>query len=246
MPELTAFQLLIAFSCALIFGIAKAGIKGIGIVAIPLMAIAFGGKASTGIVLPLLMMGDAFAVWYYNQHAQWKYLRQLLPWLIIGVLFGVWVGKDMPEDQFRIAMGVIILICVIVLFIWDRQKNKTVPDWWWFAILMGLTAGFTTMVGNLAGAFVNLFFLSMRLPKTQFIGTTAWLFFIINWFKVPFHIWVWETITWESFKVDLILIPGILVGLLAGVYIVKRIKEWHYRQLILWLTALGAVLIFFS
>ncbi|MEM7103890.1 MAG: sulfite exporter TauE/SafE family protein [Bacteroidota bacterium] len=246
MPELTITQYLIAFFCAYIFGVAKAGIKGIGIVAIPLMAIVFGGKASTGIVLPILIMADCFAVWYYNQHARWKDLRPMLPWLFIGVLLGVWVGKDLPEEQFRIAMGSIILFCVGILFIWDRKKDKTVPDWWWFSILMGLVSGFTTMVGNLAGAFVTLYFLSLRLPKTAFIATTAWLFFIVNWFKVPFHIWVWETITWETFKLNLLLIPGILAGLLTGVYVVKRIKEWYYRQLILWLTAIGAILIFFS
>ena len=241
--DFTLFQYVVAILCAFIFGISKAGIKGIAIVAVPLMAIAFGGKASTGIVLPLLMMGDIFAVWYYNRHTQWKYLRQLLPWVFIGVIIGVYVGNELPEQIFKRFMGVVIAISVLTLIWWDRRKGEDVPTNRWFAILMGLAVGFTTMVGNLAGAFANLFFLALRLPKNNFIGTTAWLFFIVNWFKVPFHIWVWGTITWESFQLNLWLLPGILVGLFVGVKLVKRIKEHWYRQLILWMTLLGALLL---
>ena len=108
---------------------------------------------------------------------------------------------------------------------------------------MGIMAGITTMIGNLAGAFSNIFFLAMRLPKNEFIGTAAWLFFIINLFKVPFHIWSWGTITPETLLVDLKLIPGILIGLFVGVRLVKIIKEDFYRKMILVLTAIGAILI---
>ena len=108
---------------------------------------------------------------------------------------------------------------------------------------MGLVVGFTTMIGNMAGAFTNIFFLAMRLDKTAFIGTSAWLFFIVNLFKVPFHIFVWETITWQSFQLNLIAIPIILLGFSIGIRIVKRINEKVFRILILILTAIGALFI---
>ena len=244
MSEISLSHYLIAVACAFILGAGKAGIRGIGILAVPVMAILFGSKASTGIVLPILIMGDIFAVWYYKSYAKWKYLFKLLPWAVIGILIGVWLGDSLPEEQFKYAMGSIILISVLVLFWWDRQVVKTVPDYLWFAALMGLVAGFSTMVGNLAGAFVNLYILTMRLPKNEFIATTAWFFFLVNWFKVPFHIWVWGTITVDTFMLNLMLLPGIVIGLYAGVKLVRIIKDDMYRQLILWLTAIGAVLIF--
>ena len=108
---------------------------------------------------------------------------------------------------------------------------------------MGLLAGFTTMVGNLAGAFSNIYFLAMRLPKNEFIGTAAWLFFFINLFKVPFHIWSWETMTWNSFRLSLSLVPFVLIGLVLGIWLVKKIKNDSYRKLILLFTALGGVAI---
>lgn len=241
--QLTWVEWSLALLAAVIVGISKAGVKGIAIIIVTLLAIVFGGKASTGILLPMLIVGDIFAVIYYHRHTQWKYLWRLLPWMAAGVLLGVWVGKDLPEATFKQGMAVIILLTVVMMFWWDRQKNVKVPDNKWFAAVMGLSAGFTTMVGNLAGAFSNLYFLAMRLPKDEFIGTAAWLFFIINLFKLPFHIFVWQTITWDTLAINLRLIPGILAGLWLGVFLVKKIKDHHYRQMILVLTAIGALVI---
>jgi uncharacterized membrane protein YfcA len=121
-----------------------------------------------------------------------------------------------------------------------------VPTHWGFAGLLGLTAGFTTMIGNLAGAFTNIYFLAQKLPKNEFIGTAAWLFFIVNVFKLPFHIFVWETIQIESLKISMVLVPFVITGLYVGVKLVKIIKENAYRKLILLFTAIGALVILFQ
>jgi len=207
------------------------------------MALAFGSKESTGILLPLLVAGDLFAVIYYNRHAQWKYIIAFLPWMILGVLIGTVIGKDLPESSFKISMSVIILATVIMMYWWDRKKSKKVPTHWAFSGFIGTLAGITTMIGNLAGDFSNIYFLAMRLPKNEFIGTAAWLFFIVNIFKLPFHIFIWKTIGPETLLIDLKLVPGILLGLLVGVQLVKIIKDQFYRKMILVLTAVGAFLI---
>ncbi|OJJ22864.1 hypothetical protein BKI52_00500 [marine bacterium AO1-C] len=244
----THFQLdwtswLLAGLAIFTLGISKSGLKGISILIVTLMAVVFDAKASTGIIVPLLLVGDTFAVIYYNRHTQWKYLKQLLPSMMVGVVIGTWVGKDLPEQLFKQMMAVIILLTVVMMAWWDRRKDKRVPDHWWFGALMGLMAGFTTMIGNLAGTFTNLFFLALRLPKNHFIGTAAWLFFIINLFKLPFHIFAWHTITWDTLKLDLRLAPFILLGFFIGVKLVRKIKDQHYRRIILILTGIGAIVI---
>ena len=243
--QLDPWHWFLAILAAFLLGISKSGLKGITVLIVTLLVLVFGGKASTGIMMPLLITGDILAVIYYNRHANWKYLFKLLPWMIVGVLFGAYFGKDLPEDLFKKGMAMIILFTVFIMLWFDQKKDVKVPDYTWFAASMGLSAGFTTMIGNLAGAFSNLFFLAMRVPKNVFIGTTAWLFFIINLFKLPFHIFYWETITLDSFKVNLFLIPFVIVGLLIGIRIVDLIKETFYRKMILVLTAVGAILIFF-
>jgi hypothetical protein len=195
--------------------------------------------------VPLLVVGDAFAVVYYNRHAQWKYIAAFLPWMILGILIGTAIGKDLPETTFKISMSIIILGTVIMMYWWDRKKSKNVPTHWAFAGFIGTMAGITTMIGNLAGAFSNIYFLAMRLPKNEFIGTAAWLFFIVNIFKLPFHIFIWKTITPETLLINLKLVPGIVLGIIVGVRLVKIIKEQFYRKMILILTAVGAFLILF-
>ena len=236
----------IALGCALLLGIGKSGIKGLAVIIVTGLALVFGARESTGILMPLLICGDILAVIYYKRHVKWIYLQKLLPWMVVGVLVGVVIGKDLPEDLFKSGMAVIILISVIMMYYWERNKERKVPTHWSFATLMGMMAGFTTMVGNLAGAFSNIYFLAIKLPKNEFIGTAAWLFFIINLFKVPFHIWSWGTINWESFQISLSLIPAVLIGFGFGVFLVKKINNDKYRQLILFLTGLGGLAILFQ
>ncbi|MEQ8218381.1 MAG: sulfite exporter TauE/SafE family protein [Arenibacter sp.] len=244
-PDITATAWVLALTAAFVIGISKAGIKGIAIINVTLMALAFGAKESTGLIVPLLVVGDAFAVVYYNRHAQWKYIAAFLPWMILGILIGTAIGKDLPETTFKISMSIIILGTVIMMYWWDRKKSKNVPTHWAFAGFIGTMAGITTMIGNLAGAFSNIYFLAMRLPKNEFIGTAAWLFFIVNIFKLPFHIFIWKTITPETLLINLKLVPGIVLGIIVGVRLVKIIKEQFYRKMILILTAVGAFLILF-
>ena len=244
--EISLASWILASAAAFVIGLSKAGIKGIAVINVTFMALAFGAKESTGLVVPLLVLADIFAVIYYNRHTQWKYVYKVLPWMILGVLIGAYVGKDLPESLFKIGMALIILITVFMMYWWDRKKTKTVPTHWAFASTIGVVAGITTMVGNLAGAFSNIYFLAMRLPKNHFIGTAAWLFLIINIIKLPFHIFVWETISEETIMLNIKLLPGILFGFLVGIKIIKLIKEAFFRKMILVLTALGAILIMFQ
>lgn len=237
---------LIAFSCAFLLGIAKSGIKGLAVLIVTGLALVYGARESTGILMPLLICGDIFAVFFYKRHVKWIYITKLIPWMVAGVLTGVLFGKDLSEDLFKSGMAVIILLSVLIMYYWEQKNKKKVPTHWSFAALIGMMAGFTTMVGNLAGAFSNIYFLAIKLPKNQFIGTAAWLFFFINLFKVPFHIWSWGTINWESLQVSLSLIPGVILGFGLGIFLVKKIKNDKYRQLVLLMTGLGGLAILFQ
>src|SRR5213075_2414778 len=132
---------------------------------VTLMALVFGSKASTGIVLPLLCAADIAAVLYYHRHAQWKHFWKLVPWMAVGILIGVFAGKDLNETVFRKLMAVIIILTVIIILVMEMIKTENVPTHPLFAASTGVVAGITTMLGNLAGAFSNLYFLAMRLPK---------------------------------------------------------------------------------
>ena len=101
------------------------------------------------------------------------------------------------------------------------------------------------MIGNAAGPVMSIYFLSMMLPKNKFIGTGAWFFLIINLFKIPFHVLVWETIDLKTFTLDLAMFPVIMLGAFLGFKLVKYIPEKPYRIFIIVTTALAAIKLFY-
>ena len=241
-PDFTIAEWTLVLSSGFIIGLSKAGIKGLDMLTVTFMAIVFGSKSSTGVVLPLLSLADIAAVIYYNRHAQWNHFRKLVPWMVAGILLGVFTGKDMQEDLFKKVMAGIIFITIVIVLIMEYRKSQQVPSHPAFAASTGLAAGFTTMIGNLAGAFSNLYFLAMRMEKNNFIGTSAWIFLFMNLFKMPFQIFYWKNINADTLKTDLFLVPAVPIGFWAGIIWVGKISDAKYRKMVLLLTLAGAVL----
>jgi uncharacterized protein len=240
------YDIAILAMAALFVGMAKTGIYGLGTLVPPILAAVFGGKASAGLLLPMLSMADIFAVIYYNRHASWHHLWKLFPFAAIGVFIAIYVGEVINDHTFKIIMGVLILTGIPIMIWREYQKNANpLQGNWWTGGIFGTTGGFSTMIGNTAGPIMNLYLLSMHLPKNVLIGTGAWFFLIINLFKIPFHVFVWETISWPSITINFMLWPVVLLGGFLGVRIVRIIPEKPFRWLIIIMTTLASIRLFF-
>lgn len=242
--DFSILQWILLALCAIFVGMSKVGVPGVSMIVVPTLAIFFGGKASTGILLPMLMMADIFGVSYYHRHAEWKYLWKLLPWAFVGVGIALWVGEVVNDEWFKNIIAILVFLSIGLMLWKDRKKGKQFfPDNWWFAASMGILGGFATMIGNVAGPVFAIYLLAMHLPKNNFIGTTAWFFLIINFSKFPLHIFVWKTISWDTLSLDIFLLPGIAIGAFLGVWLVKKITEKTYRAFVFIVTALSAFLL---
>lgn len=244
--ELTTDQWAWVVLCAMTVGMSKTGISGAGMLSVPILATIFGGRASAGILLPMLSMADIFAVFYYHRHAEWKYVLKLLPSTVVGVFIGLYVGKIVSDEVFKDIIASIVFIGLAIM-IWRERKNSTtaIPHNWYFSSIAGLLAGFTTMIGNAAGPVMSIYLLSMMLPKNTFIGTGAWFFLIINLFKIPFQIFYWGTIDAKTFALNLAMFPAIMIGAFLGIKLVNLIPEKSYRIFIIVTTALAALRLLF-
>jgi uncharacterized membrane protein YfcA len=243
--ELSTLQWILLGLSGLLIGMAKTGLSGVGLMVVPLMANAFGGRPSVGLLLPLLIFADIFAVSWYNRHADWKHVLRLIPWALGGILLATLVGKSISDITFNRLLAVMVLIGIGLLLWRDLSKHRmNVPKSGWFAASLGLLGGFATMIGNAAGPVMALYLLSMRLPKNIYIGTGAWFFFMVNLSKVPLHIWSWNTITWRSFQLDLLIIPAIATGAFLGIWLVKLLPEKIFRIIVIATTLLSALFLF--
>lgn len=240
--DISTLNWVLFLCCGVLIGMSKTGLSGAGLMVVPIMAGIFGGKASVGILLPMLIVADIFAVIYYNRHANWRYVFMAMPWAIAGVIVATIFGKNINDNQFKIVLSIVIL-SGIGMMIWQdfRSKKLSVPDNWWFAGILGLLGGFTTMVGNAAGPVMTLYLLSMRLTKNNYIGTAAWFFFIINMIKVPFHVYSWGTITSQTLITNIFVFPAIVIGAIFGIKIVKIFPEKAYRIFLFATTIISAL-----
>lgn len=239
-------QWIILLSVALLIGMSKTGISGAGLMVVPMLAAGFGARESTGIMMPILIMADIYAVWHYHKMAEWKYIIRLLPGTVIGIIAGTITGNLISADQFRMLMSGIVILALGIMVARDLlRKSDEIPVNPAFAISLGILGGFSSMVGNAAGPVFAVYLLAMRLPKNSFIATGAWFFMINNLLKLPFHIWVWKTITPYSLSLDLISIPAILIGAWAGIRLTRLFTDSSYRVFVIGMTLISVLFLFF-
>ena len=79
------------------------------------------------------------------------------------------------------------------------------------------------------------------LPKIAYIGTAAWFFMVVIWFKFPFHVFVWHTISINTMLFDLVTLPVILLGAFLGIVIIKKVSEKIFRWFIIVMTLVAAM-----
>jgi uncharacterized membrane protein YfcA len=242
--NLAPWQWAAVIFCAICIGISKTAISGITSINVPIMALIFGAKESTGIILPMLCFADLFAVIYYRRNAEWKYIRKLVPWAVAGFGLALLVDRFIPAKAFRILIAVCIFSGLAVMIWRDLRKDAEIPSAWWFAAFFGIMGGFSTMIGNAAGPIMSVFLLSMHLPKKSFVGTGAWFFLIINYLKIPVQHFAWHNITREGILLNVCLIPAILAGIFLGIFLIKKISEKQFRIVIYVLTVVTAFLLF--
>ncbi len=232
--------------CAAMVGISKTGIPGVGILVVPLMAAVLPARSSTGVLLGILILGDLFAATYYRHHAQWGHVLRLLPATFAGIVAGYFALRVVSDQQLKPIIGGIVLAMLAVNFWRARVEGDSakVPSQWWLVAGLGFLAGATTMMANAAGPVMTVYLLAMRLPKFQFVGTAAWFFFVVNWLKVPFSASL-ELMTIESLKLDLLMLPFIAAGAMAGILALKRIPQKAFNIVVQILAAAAAVKLLF-
>jgi uncharacterized membrane protein YfcA len=242
LTELTLAQWALAIVGALGLGIGKAGLAGMSLLHVLIFAFLFGARDSTGIVLPMLLIGDVGAVTLFHQHARWDYVRRMLPPACLGVVIGAALMRVLSDASFKPIIGWIVLglTALQVLRMYRQDWFGSIPHARWFAWSIGLLAGATTMLANAAGPIFAIYCLAVALPKREFVGTSAWFFLIVNAFKVPFSVAL-GLIHGQTLVFNLVLAPIIFAGLLAGRWIVNRVPQRVFDVLLLSFAAVAAL-----
>ena len=242
MPALSPFEWLLAVAGALGVGVTKAGFSGVSLVHVLVFAFIFGARESTGIILPMLVAADVFAVRAFRQHAQWTYVRRMLPPACVGIVLGFVLMGRMEARLFEPAIGWIILVLTAL-----QIARMFRPDWLAhvphstaFAWAMGLAAGTTTMMANAAGPVFVLYAMAVSLPKLELVGTGAWFFFIVNLVKLPFSAAL-GLIRLQTLLLNVVLLPAVFVGISVGRWLTRRVPQRLFDGLMLAFAGIAAM-----
>ena len=239
---MTLVSILLASISALLVGLSKTGLPGVSILAILLMTEAYPDDArlSVGAILPVLLAGDVFAVAWFRRDADWGRLVRLLPWVLAGMIPGVFVLLWFEGNQLRPIIGGLVLGMLAIELCRQRFGWERMPHRWWFAAATGFLAGFTTFVANAAMPVMSIYLVSQDFDKRQFIGTAAWFFLILNVSKAPAYC-AMGMLTPSMLPTVAALAPLTILGALLGVYVLARIPQRFFDALALALAGIAAI-----
>lgn len=244
--DVTLFQLVAILFVALLVGMGKAGLSSTVIVAIPILAAIWGGRQSTGLMLLLLLLGDLFAVKAYHRGTRWDEMKKLIPAAFLGILAGAVTGNFISDQHFKMLIAVVVLVCLLLMLYQEyKGADFKVPQNRFFAFLTGILSGFASMIGNAAGPIFAVYLLAIGLNKKNYLGTVAVFFFIVNLLKLPIQVFVWQSIQWQSALLVLLAVPLVYAGIRLGFWLIARLNERHFRYLMLAMTFVAAIRLFF-
>ncbi len=239
--SLDPVQLTTLIIAAVLIGINKTAIPGLGVLPVVMLTLVFETRQSTGIQLGMLALADLIAVSYYRKTADWKILLRLLPWALAGLVIGSGILRLIPTDGMlmRRIIGGIVLALMILSFIRKRLAPEQIPSGTGWSAFYGILLGSTTQLANAAGPISSLYLLAMKLPKEKYLGCCAWFFLTLNWIKVP--IFALEgRVSWESIKLDLCMIPFLLLGGFTGIVLLRKMPQKLFEAVIQILVVIAA------
>ncbi|MCW4153558.1 sulfite exporter TauE/SafE family protein [Halomonas sp. 18H] len=224
-------------------GISKGGFAGgFGTLSVPLMALAIGPIEAAGLLLPLLLVMDVFAVKAWWGHHVATEIRRLLPGMALGVIAGTLLIGTLDESHVRLLLGVVSLLFVAYMIIKPAASRPIHALWAWPA---SIGVGVTSFLAHAGAPPMNLYLLPRRLSKQAFIATCTLAFAAVNLMKLPPYLWLGEinlTSIWASLA--LALVPVAWLGVRSGLWLQSRVNErLFYRLVILAMAIVGVQLI---
>ncbi|MFD8871808.1 sulfite exporter TauE/SafE family protein [Streptomyces sp. NPDC059590] len=258
MDTITLWEFVALAGAATLVGLSKTSVSGANTVSLAIFAAVLPARESTGILLPLLIIGDLFAVYTYRRHADWATLVRLFPAVAVGVVAGTVFMLWADDAAVRVSIGVILLVMATVT-LWRRraasraagekaagEKKEATEEGQaqgqsgsrLKAGSYGVLGGFTTMVANAGGPVMSMYLLSAGFRKLGFLGTSAWFFLIVNVAKVPFSVGL-GLIDGRSLLLDAGLALCVIPGAFLGKAIADRINQLLFERLVIAATVVG-------
>nr|WP_314257701.1 sulfite exporter TauE/SafE family protein [uncultured Devosia sp.] len=241
MPIFDPYFVTVAVLAVLIVGLSKAGLLGsLGMVGVPLLSLVMPARDAAGMMLPVLLAMDAFAVWTYRKEVDWHIIRIMLPGAAVGTIIGWLLWALVSDDAVLLFVGVVTLLFILDAILPLRKKLEGLPPSKPWGAFWGGFAGFTSFISHTGGPPFQIYVLPQRLSPAIYAGTTSVFFAIVNTAKLVPYFFLGQ-LNVHNLQLSAALIPVGIIGVLGGIFLVRRISmKWFYR-IAYWLVFLLAL-----
>ncbi|WP_298927969.1 sulfite exporter TauE/SafE family protein [uncultured Ramlibacter sp.] len=224
---------LVAVPAVLLLGISKSGFgAGFGSLAVPMMALAVSVPQAAAILMPVLLVMDLLGLHAFRKHFDWKLVRFLLPFGLLGVVVGALLFKLLDSHLVAGIVGIFTLVFLAQRLLFPPRPDSPHPPKWLGALLT-VTSGFTSFVSHAGGPPINAYVIPMRLPPLVFTASMAVFFFVVNLAKwIPYG-WL-GLLDLRNMATSIALLPLAPVGVFIGVRIAHRINPVLFYRFIYW------------
>lgn len=222
-PEL--FFYLVAIPAVIVTGLSKGGLGGgISMLGTPMLALAVDPVRAAAIMLPVLLLMDAIGLVSYRGHVRWSIVTTMMPGAFAGLALGWATAATVPEPAIRIVVGLIAIVFALnqIHAEWRKLGNK--PESLGGASFWGLLSGYTSFVSHAGGPPYQAYTLPLGIEKMQYAGTSIVFFAIINAAKVVPYLMLGQFSS-ENLITSAKLAPVAVIGVLLGVWIVRRVSQ---------------------
>ncbi len=236
------FLAVVAFS-GLIIGLSKGGLGApLGAIVAPMLAIAFPVSEAVSLVLPLLIIGDIFALAAYWKQWDLRYLWLMLPPAIIGIVIGTTLLVSLDNRTLKTVLGLFTLFFVAVRVFGDRLLEAHYQPRDWHGVIAGAITGLASALANAGGTPFTIYMMLQKVTPRVFVGTITLYFAILNVLKLPGYIGT-GLLTWDRLLTLIPALPLIPVGVWIGHAVVKRLNRQVFDIILLGVLTLAAILL---
>jgi uncharacterized membrane protein YfcA len=244
MPDLYFWT--VAVLAVFIVALSKSGLVGsLGLVGVPLLSVVMPARDAAGMMLPLLLVMDAIAVWTYRKDADWRILKIMLPGAFVGTVIGWVLWSFVSDAMVLLFVGILTLLFILDALLPLRKKLEGLPPSRPWGTFWGGAAGFTSFISHTGGPPFQIYVLPQKLTPVIFSGTTAFFFAIVNTAKLVPYFFLGQ-LNVANLERAAILAPLAVAGVLLGVFLVRRISVKRFYQLTYWLVFLLSLYIIYK
>jgi hypothetical protein len=232
MPDPTLLFYLAALPAAFLVGLSKGGLPMVGMLGVPVLALAVSPVQAAGLLLPIFVVSDWFGLWAYRREFDRRNLMILVPGAIVGIAFGWATASLVSEDAVTLLVGAIGLAFAADRLLRHDTARAARPADVPRGLFWGAVTGFTSFVSHSGAPPYQMYVLPQRLPKMVFAGTSTIFFTIVNAVKlIPY--WYLGQLSLENLEKMAALVPSAGAATFIGVRLTRLIPETLFFRLVL-------------